>query len=188
MRNSKLALRMCLKTDGQNFELPPAYTTSKMMAANPIAAARVFYRMINKFFEIIVRLPLDDFTGKRMNVDRLLEKNYEKYIGAFGFATAAHAISENQEGGALHMHGHIHGTWDIDVIQNWIHKDDFRNQLIDLLDSIVTCTILDVIKTAPKPNPYPVLASEPYPDANEIHLDAARVNSIVNHHHHTFTC
>ena len=72
-----------------------------------------------------------------MNIDRLLEKNYEKYIGAFGFATAAHAVSENQEGGALHMHGHIHGTWDIDVIQNWVHKDDFRKRMIDLLDSVV---------------------------------------------------
>ena len=57
-----------------------------MMAADQIAAARVFYRIINKFFDIIVRLPLDDFTGKRMNVDRLLEKNREKYIGAYGFA------------------------------------------------------------------------------------------------------
>ena len=60
--------------------------------------------------------------------------------------------------------------------------------MIDLLDSIVTCTIPDDIKTAPKPNPYPVLASEPYPDASDVHADAARVNSMVNHHHHTFTC
>ena len=188
MRNSKLALRMTLRTDVEDFQLPQAHTRSRMMAADPIAAARVFYRMINKFFDIIVRLPLNDFTGKRINVDRLLEKNREKYIGAYGFATAAYAVSENQEGGSLHAHGHIHGTWDIDVIQNWIHKDDFRKQMIDLLDSIVTCTIPDDIKTAPKPNPYPVLASEPYPDASDVHVDAARVNSMVNHHHHTFTC
>ena len=103
MRNSKLALRMSLSTDAENFQLPEAHTRSRMMAANPIAAARVFYRIIDKFFDIRVRLPLDDFTGKRMNVDRLLEKNSEKYIGAYGFATAAHAGSENQE--ALHMHG-----------------------------------------------------------------------------------
>ena len=188
MRNSKLALRMTLRTDVQDFQLPQAHTRSRMMAADPIAAARVFYRMIKKFFDIIVRLPLNDFTGKRINVDRLLEKNREKYIGAYGFATAAYAVTENQEGGSLHAHGHIHGTWDIDVIQNWIHKDDFRKQMIDLLDSIVTCTIPDDIKTAPKPNPYPVLASEPYPDASDVYVDAARINSMVNYHHHTFTC
>ena len=86
------------------------------------------------------------------------------------------------------MHGHIFGTWDIDVIQNWIHKDDFRKRMIDLLDSIVTCTIADEIKNAPKPTTYPVVASEPYPNATEINLDAARVKSLVNHHCHTFTC
>ena len=120
-----------------------------------------------------------------MNVDRWLEKNYEKYTWAYGFATAAFAVSDNQKGDSLHMHGHIHGTWDIDVIQNWIRKDDFRKQKIDLLDSIVTCTIQEEI-TAPRKNPYPVLALQSYPSANEIHLDIARVNSIVNHHHHTF--
>ena len=188
MRNSRLALRMCLNTDGKNFEFPPAHTRSKMMAADPIAAARVFYRMMHKFFDIIVRLPLDHFTGKRMNVDRLLQQNADKYIGAFGFARASYAVTEDQEGGALHMHGQILGTWDIDLIQNWIHKDTFRKMMIDQLESIVTCTLPDEFKNAPKPSPYPVVASEPFPDAGEIHLDAARVNSIVNHHHHTFTC
>ena len=188
MRNSKLALRMCLKTENGNFHLPMAHTRARMMAADPIAAARVFYRMMYKFFDIIVRLPLDHFTGRRMNVDRLLKQNADKYIGAYGFARATLSVMEDQENGGLHMHGHIFGTWDIDVIQNWIHKDDFRKRMIDLLDSFVTCTIPDEIKNAPKPTTYPVVASEPYPDATEINLDAARVNSLVNHHHHTFTC
>ena len=61
-----------------------------------------------------------------MNVDRLLGQNYEMYIGAYGFATAAYAVPENQEVGSLHMYGHIHGTWDIIVIRNWIHEDNFR--------------------------------------------------------------
>ena len=179
---------MCLKTESGNFQLPMAHTRARMMAADPIAAARVFYRMMYKFFDIIVRLPLDHFTGRRMNVDRLLKQNVDKYIGAYGFARAALAVMEDQEGGSLHMHGHIFGTWDIDVIQNWIHKDDFRNRMIGLLDSIVTCTIAEEIKNAPKPTTYPVVASEPYPNATEINLDAARVNSLVNHHRHTFTC
>ena len=88
MRNSKLALRMCLKTKSGKFELPLAHTRSRMMAADPIAAARVFYRMMNKFFEIIVRWPLDQFTGRRMYVDRLLQQNNDQYIGVFGFARA----------------------------------------------------------------------------------------------------
>ena len=50
MRISRLALKMCLNTNGKNFEFPPAHTRSKMMAADPIAAARVFYRMMHKFF------------------------------------------------------------------------------------------------------------------------------------------
>ena len=118
MRNSKLALRMCLNTESGNFQLPLAHMRARMMAADPIAAARVFYRMVYKFFDIIVHLPLDHFTGRRMNVDCLLQQNFDKYIGAYGFARATLSVMKDQEGGSLHMHGHIFGTWDIDVIQN----------------------------------------------------------------------
>ena len=86
---------MYLKTESGNFQLPMAHTRARMMAADPIAAARVFYRMMYKFFDIIVRLPLDHFTGRRMNVDRLLKQNVDKYIGAYGFARAALAVMED---------------------------------------------------------------------------------------------
>ena len=58
------------------------------MAADQIAAARVFYWMMDKFFNIIVRLPLDHLTERRMNVNLLLQQNVDKYIEAFGFARA----------------------------------------------------------------------------------------------------
>ena len=80
-----------------------------------------------------------------MNVDRLLKKNYERYIGAIGFATAAHSVSENQEGGSLHMHGHVHGTWHIYVIRNWFQTEIFMKKIDEFLDSIITCTIPDEI-------------------------------------------
>ena len=34
-----------------------------------------------QFFDISVRLPLDDFTGKRVNVDRLLKKTTKSISG-----------------------------------------------------------------------------------------------------------
>ena len=54
---------------------------SKTMAADPIAVAKIFCRVVNKFFDISVRLPLDDFTGNRMNVDRLLKKTTKSISG-----------------------------------------------------------------------------------------------------------
>ena len=51
------------------------------MAADPIAVAKIFRGVVNKFFDISVRLPLDDFTGNRMNVDRLLKKTTQSISG-----------------------------------------------------------------------------------------------------------
>ena len=99
-----------------------------------------------------------------MNVDRLLKKNYERYIGAIGFATAAHSVSENQEGGSLHMHGHVHGTWHIYVIRNWFHKEIFRKKWSNFWTQLLPVRFQTRL-----------LASEAYLDASEIHLDAAEL-------------
>ena len=74
MKNSTLALRLTYSDNGEEFEMPGVFIRSKIIAENPVAAVQVFYRMMRNFFDIIVGFPLDHFTGRRANVDRLLHK------------------------------------------------------------------------------------------------------------------
>ena len=110
MRNSPLALRMTLNKNCEKLELPTAHLRSKMIAECPIAAARVFYRIVEKVFDIIIGLPLDHYTGRRANVDRLLSTNKNKYIGPYGRVTAGLMSIEEQSGGSLHGHANLFGS------------------------------------------------------------------------------
>ena len=85
MRDSRLAIRMCLSCPDQELvELPPVHTRTKLITDNPIAAAQVFDRVMRAFFSVIAGIPLNDFTGKRANVDRLLDASKADYVGVFG--------------------------------------------------------------------------------------------------------
>ena len=188
MRNTPLALRMTFVNNGEQFSMPAAHLRSKMIADNPIAAARVFYHIMQKMCDIIIGLPIKNCTGRRLDVSHLLKVNKGKFIGAYGKVTAYEWRIEQQTGGALHAHGNLYGCWDIDVIQRWIHLKSFRNKVVDLIDSIITCRIPEEIKQEPKQSPCPVFAAEPYPRVEDVKTDAARINRYLNHHNHSFTC
>ena len=117
MRDSRLAIRMCYSRAGQEQELPPVHTRTKLITNNPIAAAQVFDRVMRAFFAIIAGIPLSDFTGKRANVDRLLFANRGKYIGVFGKLHAAYGVIEAQSSSSLHTHFHLWGHLDHKVIE-----------------------------------------------------------------------
>ena len=135
MRNTPLAIRMCSSSDGQEFTLPPLHVRTQMIADNPIAAARVFDRMMRAFFEIICGCPLDHFTGRKTNVHRLLAANSSRYIGAFGRIKGIYSIIEDQTGGSLHMHAHLWGKIDQRVLTRWIHKSKSRREVASLIRS-----------------------------------------------------
>ena len=48
--------------------MPSIFVRSQMIVNNPVAATYMFYRLIHKFFEIIVKLPLNDYTGRKFNM------------------------------------------------------------------------------------------------------------------------
>ena len=116
MRDSPLAMKMCCSFQEGQFQLPSLPVRTKIIADNPIIAARVFDRMMRAFFEIICGMPLDHFTGRKTNVDRLLFKNRNAYVGAFGRPKAIYAVIEDQSGGSLHLHGHLWGQVDQRVL------------------------------------------------------------------------
>ena len=74
------------------------------------------------------------------------------------------------------------------VIQQHIHKPEFAKRLTDMIDSVVTCKLPKSVLDLPdQPNPYPVFASEAYPEDSRVVRDAARIARYLNHKH-TFTC
>ena len=126
MRDSRLAIHMCLSRSSQEqVELPSVHTRTKLVTNNPIAAAQVFDRVMRAFFSVIAGIPLDHFTGKRANVDRLLYANKGDYVGVFGRLTANYGVIEAQSSSSLHTHFHLWGHLDHKVIEQWVHDDDF---------------------------------------------------------------
>ncbi len=188
MANHVLAIRLaCTDQNGVQKILKDFPLRSKVIEKNPVAATRIFYRLINKFFKIIVGLPLDHFTGNAANISRLL--NEKEFSGVFGFITAAFGIVEEQTNGNLHFHGLLFGGWDFDVIQRHIHKPGIAEEIIKLIDSQITCEIPADIKSKDPIKPKPIFAAQPYPDAKDIKNEGALIAMCLQcHKEHKFTC
>ena len=87
MRDSRLAIRLCNRSSGEDIQLPAIHLRTKMISDNPIAAAQVFDRIMRSFFSIIAGIPLDDFTGRRatvigcfQNIDMIMWEPTGNYI------------------------------------------------------------------------------------------------------------
>ncbi len=191
MRHHALAIRITY-TDkaGKQWEIPDLEIRTKAITKNPIAATQTFYRLIEKFFEIIVGISVTHNTNYKMLFDRILAKNKDKYIGPYGRITAALGIIEEQTGGSLHYHGILFGGWDIDVFRQHIHKPEVAKKIAELIDSQITCEIPEELqKTYPVPiEKRRVFASEPYPKAENIKTEAAEIAMNLAHHTHSFSC
>ena len=170
-------------------ELPDLQVRTKLLVKNPVLAARVYHRLIRAFFEIICGMPLSHFTGRKTNVDRLLSKNRDCYIGAFGRLKGVYSVTEEQTGGSLHMHGQLFGMIDQRVLSRWIHYKDFRKDVCKFMDSIVTTEVpADVVRMSQQLANYVPVPSQPYPSVEDIPLDSAFCRLRLNSHRHCFTC
>ena len=125
--------------------LPDLVARTKLIANDPVAAARTFERVIRGFFEIICGMPLDHFKGRKANVSRLLSENQDGCIGVFGNLKGVYAVTEDQTGGSLHMHGQLFGMLDQRVLTRWIHDKGFRNDVCNFIDAIVTTEVIDAV-------------------------------------------
>ena len=189
MRNSPLAIRMCYCSRDTEVELPDLMVRTKLLVNNPVMGARVYHRLVRAFFEIICGMPLSHFTGRKTNVDRLLSKSREFYIGAFGRLKAVYSVTEEQTGGSLHMHGQLFGMIDQRVLSRWIHLKGFRKDVCKFMDSIVSAEVSDEVMRMSQQvaNPVPV-PTQPYPSVEDLTLDSAFCRLRLNRHRHCFTC
>ena len=96
MRNSPLAIRLCYCSQDTTVALPDLMVRTKLLVKNPVIGARVYNRLVRAFFEIICGMSLSHFNGRKTNVDRLLSKNRDGYIGAFGRLKAVYSVTEEK--------------------------------------------------------------------------------------------
>ena len=188
LRNSPLALRLCYCSQDTELELPDLVLRTKLIANNSVAAARTFHRVVRGFFEIICGIPLSHFTGRKTNIDRLLSRSRDGYIGAFGKLKGIYAVTEEQTGGSLHMHGQLFGIIDQRVLSRWIHVKSFRKDVCKFIDSIVTTEIPEGVLKKSNHRPKTVVGSQPYPTVDGLSLDSAFCRLRLNSHSHSFTC
>ena len=189
MHNSPLALRLCYCSQNTEIELPDLMVRTKLIANNSVSAARTFHRVIRGFFDVICGMPLSHFTGRKSNVDRLLSESRDGYIGAFEKLKAVYAVTEEQTGGSLHMHGQLFGMIDQRVLTRWIHVKSFRKDVCKFIDSIVTTEVPEAVsKQSHCLGNSVVVASQPYPTVEELSFDSAFCRLRLNSHRHSFTC
>ena len=188
MRDSRLAIELCYSKSGEETKLPPIYLRTKMISDNPIAAAQVFDRVMRAFFSIIAGIPLDDFTGKKAKVDRLLFEFKDDYVGAFGKLHASYGIIEAQSSSSLHAHFHLWGHLDHKVLAQWVHDDNMRKEFTQSIDDIITARMPPHIVEEEKEKERTVIGVEDYPTAETLDADSSHVRYRLNTHRHSFTC
>ena len=162
---------------------------TKLLAEHSVVAARNYQRVMRGFFDIICGIPLSRFTGRRTNVDRLLSKNRNGYIGAFGRLKAVYSVTEEQTGGALHMNGQLFGMIDQRVLTRWIHDKAFRQDVCNFIDAIATAEEPEEVlgKSKQLPNPVPI-GSQPYPSTADVLTVSTSFRIRLNKHNRCFEC
>ena len=188
MRDSRLAIRLCYSNLGEESDLPPIHLRTKLISNNPVAAARGFDLVMRAFFSIICGIPLDHFTGKKANVDRLLSVSQEYYVGAFGRLHSTYGIIEAQSSSSLHQHFHLFGQLDHKLLAQWVHDDILRKEITTSIDDIITATMPSNVVLREKEKQKLSVGIEDYPTAAGLDEDSAHVRYRLNTHTHSFTC
>ncbi len=127
--------------NNKKFALPNMTFRTRTIIKNPAIATYMIYRVIEKFFELIVQLPLNTFNGKQMQYSFLILQEFSKECGAYGPVRAHIGVFEEQKSGNLHYHCLLFGSWCIKMLHQFCHDPSIRKKLQDLIDSHITCLI-----------------------------------------------
>ena len=191
MSNNVLALRLVVEGRNFDFDIPTAskWNRAKQMIENPVGSTITFYRLMEKFMEIIVGLGKDECGGKKLNIEALLKRIKRKTTGAYGPIKGYFGVFEEQGGGDLHMHAILFGGWNIKQFQRWIHDPQIRELFIKLIDSHITCEIPDDLKDKDSDSRKQKMdLFAPFSTEETIERDAAEYACRFNHHSHKPTC
>jgi hypothetical protein len=140
----------CMK-DGRifsegNVKIPTNWSSlAKSLTENPVAAAFMYKRMLYYVMTILIGLQpakLSDQRGQAKKTRRFTTKSLQEMGGVIaGHATAAGAVTEASQRGALHLHCLIHSTITAALLQGAVDFKEVCDTLTDVLDSIFSATI-----------------------------------------------
>ena len=63
---------------------------------------------------------------------------------------AVYAVTEEQTGGSLHMHGQLFGMIDQRVLTRWIHDNAFRQEVCNFMDAFATAELPETVLSMSK--------------------------------------
>ena len=160
----------------------------KSISSNPVAAARVFDLVIKAFFSIIMGIPLHLLRGKKSIFTRMLASPKMEFTGAYGKIRSIYGVIEAQGSGGLHIHFHAWGMLDHNRMSRFIHDRNFRLEVTNFIDKIITCEIpAEIVEVDPK-QPRPIISAQPYPNVAKLPQDSAKCRRLLQAHRHSATC
>ena len=153
---------------------------------NHVAGTHAFYRLIEKFFEMIIQLPVTDYAEKTANLRNSLARRKNNDCGTFGPVNSGKGIFEGQASGNLHFHSSLNASWNIKQIQRWLHDPAIKKQFAQLIDDHITGRIPNNLKTNIKNDN--INLKDPHPCCNNIELNAVKYAARYNNHKHSHAC
>ncbi|KAK4690710.1 hypothetical protein P7C70_g9508, partial [Phenoliferia sp. Uapishka_3] len=105
--------------------LPSAQARRRLVARNPVAAARMFHALVTAFIEILIQPSRDGST-----------------TGIMGKALAVYAILESQGRGSLHCHGQttVHGLPSREYLLRYLQdpvNEEWKRRFLSTVDALI---------------------------------------------------
>jgi hypothetical protein len=184
--DSKLVLKMA---NGET-ECIDLKTRQKIVNSNPVAAAEVFYRTVNKVLEHLIGLPSTDAVRK----DHPKVKSRTK--GILGTAIAHFGVIETQGRGSLHIHIAVWTKISSATLEAVSHDSVLAQELSTVLDSM-TCASVPLKFHIERKNRefsrrygYEDTTVSPEDDDFEEQFEDTvnEMGTVYNYHNHSVTC
>ena len=134
-------------------------------------------------------IPLHLLRGKKSIFSRILATPTKDFTGAYGKIRAIYGVIEAQGSGGLHIHFHAWGMLDHNRMSRFIHDKNFRLQVTNFIDKIITCAIpADIIEQEQPKKQRPIISAQPYPYIANLSQDSAKCRLRLQAHGHSATC
>jgi hypothetical protein len=114
---------------------------TRVMVASPVAACKMYHRIVEAFCTELVAIDLSHKTRKSMK--RL--KRFRK--GLFGKARSLYGVSECQKTGLLHFHCVISSTLCPTLITKHAHKPSFRKRMCKIINKIFKAEVSEEMQS-----------------------------------------
>ena len=183
--------------DNVTIPIPLAYRDRASMASrNPVACARMYNRLLDAVFRILI--------GKALchNGGRSTKSTWEKRPGLFGDALAAYGVTENTQRGSLHAHFVVWGGLPPTLLTRVAHIPALVGAVCNVLESMFITKmpralhvtraagdyIRDNLSTDQVARRRPSVLVCPPVTTSEFWLHGMKNAACFQYHQHSFTC